>query len=70
MAQYRQRVNAGGISEDDEGSHMDGLMQAVRDPFTWFFAWIHFAVIIAQSFKDFFPSVRDNPPAAWLMTFC
>jgi MFS family permease len=57
MAQYRADVSAGGISEDDEGSHWGGVAQAVKDPFTWMFAAIHFFLIIAQSFKDFLPSV-------------
>lgn len=57
MAQYRALVSAGGISEDDEGGYWVGFWQAVKDPFTWCFAVMHFALIIAQSFKDFFPSV-------------
>lgn len=57
MAQYRQLVSAGGISEDNEGGYWDGFWQACKDPFTWLFAAMHFCLIIAQSFKDFFPSV-------------
>lgn len=57
MAQYRADVSAGGISEDDEGSYWGGVAQAAKDPFTWMFAAIHFFLIIAQSFKDFLPSV-------------
>jgi hypothetical protein len=53
MAQYRALVSAGGISEDDEG----GVVLAAKDPFTWMFAALHFSVIVAQSFEDFFPSV-------------
>jgi MFS family permease len=60
MAQYRADVSAGGISEDDEGSYWGGIGQAARDPFTWMFAAIHFFLIIAQSFKDFLPSVSPN----------
>jgi MFS family permease len=60
MAQYRVDVSAGGISEDDEGSYWGGIAQAVRDPFTWMFAAIHFFLIIAQSFKDFLPSIMDT----------
>jgi len=60
MAQYRVDVSAGGISEDDEGSYWGGISQAVRDPFTWMFAAIHFFLIIAQSFKDFLPSIMDT----------
>jgi hypothetical protein len=57
MASYRQLVSAGGHSEDDEGDYWGGFWQAVKDPFTWCFAGMHFSLIIAQSFKDFFPSV-------------
>lgn len=60
MAQYRQLVSAGGRSEDDEGDYWSGFWMAVKDPFTWLFAGMHFALIIAQSFKDFFPSIVDT----------
>ncbi|OLN87146.1 hypothetical protein CCHL11_08965 [Colletotrichum chlorophyti] len=30
---------------------------ALRDPFTYLFSAIHFCLIIAQSYKDFFPSI-------------
>ena len=52
MAQYRQSVSSGMVSEDEEGDYLGGLMQAVRDPFTWLFAGIHFSLIIAQSFIE------------------
>lgn len=60
MAQYRQVISAGGILEDDEGNGnvWSGVLLAIKDPFTAFFSAIHFSLIIAQSFKDFFPSVR------------
>ncbi|GKZ93373.1 hypothetical protein AnigIFM59636_006444 [Aspergillus niger] len=57
MAKYRQFVSAGGIHEDDEGGRWTGVWLAVKDPFTWLFSAMHFALIIAQSFKDFFPSI-------------
>ncbi|KAF4536465.1 Vitamin H transporter [Lasiodiplodia theobromae] len=60
MAQYRQLVSAGGLSESDEGGAWSGVVMAAKDPFTWMFAAIHFSVIIAQSFKDFFPSIVDT----------
>ncbi len=66
MAQYRQLVSAGGLSEDDEGGYWEGFWQAVRDPFTWLFAGMHFSLIVAQSFKDFFPSVC-TPQTGWQM---
>ncbi len=56
MAQYRILVSNGGREEED-GGLWDGLKQAVRDPFTWFFCLMHFALVTAQSFKDFLPSV-------------
>ena len=60
MAQYRQQVSAGGSKEDDEGGYIEGLMLALKDPFSWMFAFLHFAIIIGQSYKDFFPSVSDD----------
>lgn len=59
MAQYRQAVSAGGILEggEGEGGYWGGVIMAAKDPFTWLFSAIHFSLIIAQSFKDFFPSV-------------
>jgi MFS family permease len=64
MAQYRQMVSAGGLSEDDEGDYWAGFVMAMKDPFTWCFAAMHFALIVAQSFKDFFPSVSQKPEAS------
>lgn len=61
MAQYRQAVSAGGLSEDDTGDAWGGLWMALRDPFSHLFAGIHFCLIIAQSYKDFFPSVSLIP---------
>ncbi|GKT85510.1 major facilitator superfamily transporter [Colletotrichum tofieldiae] len=57
MAQYRQTVSAGGRSEDDEGNYWGGVWMALKDPFTYFFSAIHLFLIIAQSYKDFFPSI-------------
>jgi sugar phosphate permease len=57
MASYRATVSAGGISEDDEGDYWSGVRMALKDPFTWCFSTLHFFLIIAQSYKDFFPSV-------------
>jgi hypothetical protein len=59
MAQYRAEVSAGGRSEDDEGGYWDGVAMACKEPFTWMFAAMHFALILMQSFKDFLPSVRS-----------
>lgn len=56
MAQYRILVSNGGIDEKVGGT-WDGVREAVRDPFTWYFCLMHFALVTAQSFKDFLPSV-------------
>lgn len=59
MAHYRQFVSAGGLhDEDEQGNLWGGVFLAVKDPFTTLFSGIHFFLVIAQSFKDFFPSVR------------
>lgn len=60
MAQYRMVVSSGGHSEDDEGGAWEGVSLAVRDPYTWIFTVLHFGLILALSFKDFFPSVSSK----------
>lgn len=60
MAQYRQTASAGGREEDDEGDYWGGVWMALKDPFTYLFSAIHFFLIIAQSYKDFFPSVSTG----------
>jgi MFS family permease len=57
MAQYRMIVSFGGRSEDDEGGAWEGVKLACKDPFTWIYTILHFGLIVALSFKDFFPSV-------------
>jgi hypothetical protein len=47
----------GGIEETNGGT-WDGVKDAVKDPFTWIFCLMHFSLTVAQSFKDFLPSVR------------
>lgn len=66
MAQYRMIVSAGGRSEDDEGGAWEGVKLACKDPFTWIYTVLHFGLIVALSFKDFFPSVS---PPTWCRTF-
>jgi MFS family permease len=56
MAQYRVLVSNGG-KEEAVGGTWDGLKDAAKDPLTWFFCLMHFALATAQSFKDFLPSV-------------
>lgn len=56
MAQYRVLCSNGG-KDESVGGTWDGVKQAVKDPFTWCFCLMHFALVTAQSFKDFFPSV-------------
>jgi hypothetical protein len=58
MAQYRVLLSSGGKDEGIGGT-WDGVKDAVRDPFTWLFCGMHFSLINAQSFKDFFPSVSQ-----------
>ncbi|KAL4812523.1 major facilitator superfamily domain-containing protein [Aspergillus spinulosporus] len=71
MAQYRQLVSAGGIHEgaEGQGDYWGGVILAAKDPFTWFFAAIHFSLIIAQSFKDFFPSIVDTLGFSEVVTY-
>ena len=59
MAQYRVLLSNGGKREEVSGT-WDGLRDAIRDPFTWMFCGMHFSLINAQSFKDFFPSVSSG----------
>ncbi|EOA87862.1 hypothetical protein ACJQWK_08646 [Exserohilum turcicum] len=59
MAQYRVQVSNGGHDEVVGGT-WDGLKQAAKDPFTWFFCLMHFALVTAQSFKDFLPSIMKT----------
>lgn len=63
MAQYRIQVSTGGLAEDEAGGRWGGVILAAKDPFTWLFSVLHIFVIMAQSFKDFFPSVclSSNP---------
>lgn len=59
MAQYRSQVSNGG-SDEGIGGTWDGVKEAAKDPFTWYFCLMHFALVTAQSFKDFLPSVRPS----------
>ncbi|EGU88077.1 hypothetical protein FOQG_07543 [Fusarium oxysporum f. sp. raphani 54005] len=59
MAQYRILVSNGGIDEKVGGT-WDGVRDAVKDPFTWYFCLMHFALVTAQSFKDFLPSIMNT----------
>ncbi|KAH6615906.1 major facilitator superfamily domain-containing protein [Chaetomium sp. MPI-SDFR-AT-0129] len=59
MAQYRVLVSNGG-KEEVVGGTWDGLKDAAKDPFTWFFCLMHFALDTAQSFKDFLPSIMKT----------
>ncbi|KAL4892460.1 major facilitator superfamily domain-containing protein [Aspergillus ambiguus] len=59
MAQYRVLMSNGGVEETDGGT-WDGLKAAAREPFTWLFCLMHFALVTAQSFKDFLPSILET----------
>ena len=56
MAQYRI-LNSNGGREERDGGIWQGVKEAVKDPFTWFFCLMHFSLTLGQSFKDFLPSV-------------
>ena len=58
MAQYRVLLSNGGRDERVGGT-WDGVRAACKDPFTWMFCFMHFGLTIAQSFKDFLPSVSS-----------
>lgn len=60
MAQYRTQVSNGGLIEENGGT-WEGLKEAAKDPFTWLFCLMHFALVTGQSFKDFLPSVCPAP---------
>lgn len=69
IAQYRVLLSNGG-KEEQIGGTWDGLKEAIKDPFTWMFCGMHFSLINAQSFKDFFPSVRrTHSPSAPYHTY-
>ena len=58
MAQYRLVLSAGGHDEADSSLSMwAGFKMAMRDPFSHLFMGLHFALLSAQSFKDFLPSI-------------
>lgn len=57
IAQYRILLSNGGY-EETQGGTWDGVKAAIKEPFTWMFCGLHFSLVNAQSFKDFFPSVR------------
>ncbi|KND89437.1 putative transporter [Tolypocladium ophioglossoides CBS 100239] len=68
MAQYRVLVSNGGRDEMGLGTWA-GVWEAVKDPFTWFFCLMHFALTLAQSFKDFLPSAMKLTTAKIVKTF-
>ncbi|GKT60147.1 major facilitator superfamily transporter [Colletotrichum tofieldiae] len=68
MAQYRILCSNGGV-EEVVGGTWDGLKDAVRDPFTWIFCLMHFALVTAQAFKDFLPSIVNTFDFGELTTY-
>ncbi|KAK1468539.1 major facilitator superfamily transporter [Colletotrichum melonis] len=68
MAQYRILCSNGG-KEEAAGGTWDGLRDAVKDPFTWIFCLLHFSLVTAQSFKDFFPSIVNTFDFGELTTY-
>ncbi|KAK0387025.1 hypothetical protein NLU13_5339 [Sarocladium strictum] len=68
MAQYRVLVSNGG-KDEEAGGTWDGLRDAAKDPFTWLFCLMHFALVTAQSFKDFLPSIMKTFGFTTLVTY-
>ncbi|KAH8722354.1 MFS transporter [Phaeosphaeriaceae sp. PMI808] len=68
MAQYRVQVSNGG-HEEELGGTWDGVKEAAKDPFTWYFCAMHFALVTAQSFKDFLPSIMKTFGFGTLTTY-
>ncbi|RBQ88489.1 hypothetical protein VDGD_01344 [Verticillium dahliae] len=68
MAQYRVLCSNGGKDEGIGGT-WDGIKEAVMDPFTWFFCLMHFALVVAQAFKDFLPSIVKTFDLGELTTY-
>ncbi|KXJ90085.1 MFS transporter [Microdochium bolleyi] len=68
MTKYRMLVSNGGIDEAVCGT-WDGLKAAAKDPFTWIFCLMHFALVTAQSFKDFMPSIMETFHFTKLQTY-
>ncbi|OAQ74482.1 vitamin H transporter [Purpureocillium lilacinum] len=68
MAQYRVLVSNGGIDEE-QGGIWTGVWAAVKDPYTWLFTLMHFALVTAQSFKDFLPSIIETFGYSKLITY-
>jgi hypothetical protein len=60
------QVSNGGHDEGIGGT-WDGVKEAVRDPFTWYFCAMHFSLVTAQSFKDFLPSVSLYSAAQYVV---
>ncbi|EMR65048.1 putative mfs transporter protein [Eutypa lata UCREL1] len=67
MAQYRILLSNGGKEERD-GGLWEGVKEAVKDLFTWFFCLMNFSLTLGQSSKDFLPSLTtylvQAPPYA------
>jgi MFS family permease len=57
IAQYRILLSNGGY-EETQGGTWDGVKAAIKEPFTWMFCGLHFSLVNAQSFKDFFLMVQ------------
>ncbi|KAL8408935.1 hypothetical protein RB594_007395 [Gaeumannomyces avenae] len=68
MALYRVLNSNGGI-EEMHGGIWAGLKSAAKDPFTWIFCMMHFALVTAQSFKDFLPSIMKTFGFGQLQTY-
>lgn len=57
VVEWKVRSENAGISDDDEESMVDGLQQALADPKLYMFIVLQMALLTAQSFNNFFPSI-------------
>jgi hypothetical protein len=57
IAEWRVRKENAGIADEDHESVWWGLREAVRDPKLYMFVVTQMALITAESFNNFFPSI-------------
>jgi len=70
MAQYRLVISAGGMDETkNKVTIWEGARLALKDPFTYLFMCMHFMLIVAQSFKDFLPTIISTLGKGKLLTY-
>ncbi|KAJ5966319.1 hypothetical protein N7481_013033 [Penicillium waksmanii] len=57
LADWRLRNENAGLTDDDPGSLLWGVKQALVDPKLYMFIVLQMALLTAQSFNNFFPSI-------------